>query len=220
MPEDGARSRSRSPAADFRGEKICEFVKTANIKSEPTEAWDATKVICFFSRSADGPPGKRPPETWPNDCAVPPELTGDFRKKFSDMHVASFRFRGDVFNSIEHVHHATKFVHKPKFYREFTIHGKYGADPYLAKQAGGKLGKVKGNPALNRPAGIIKDAAWESRKAGYLEEAQKAKYNAHPDLKQLLLSTGDALLLHHVMRRKGKVICRPLMKARTLLAKG
>ena len=184
------------------------------------DSWDTAKIICFFSRSADGPPGKRSPEKWPQECAVPAELTGDFRKKFSDMHVAPFRFRGDAFNSIEHVHHATKFIHELDFYREFTIHGRYGADPYLAKKAGGKLGKVRGNSALNRPVGIIKDADWEKKKDAYLEEAQLAKYMAHPDLKKLLLSTGDALLLHHVTRKKGKVICRPLMRVRALLAKG
>lgn len=128
--------------------------------------WDDSKINCFFSTSADGPPGKRSPEVWPKNCLIPAELTGDFRKKLSDMHVAPFEFRGHIFNSIEHVHHATKFIHEPTFYREFTIDGKYGANPVLAKQAGGKLGKVKKHSSLNQPVGIVKDKDWEKKRDG------------------------------------------------------
>jgi hypothetical protein len=67
----------------------------------------------------------------------------------------------------------------------------------MAKGAGGKTGKYKGE--LFRPIEVVVDADFSgqrSRKAIY--DAQYAKFTQNEELKQLLLGTNDAKLVHFV----------------------
>ena len=75
-------------------------------------------------------------------------LRQDFRSFLSDIHVAPFL-------SIEHAHHATKYLHEREFYLHFTRSGMYGEDSRVAKKAGGKNGHchrpLEGTAAASKP---------------------------------------------------------------------
>ena len=100
------------------------------------------------------------------------------------MYLAPFAFRGDIFNSIEHVHHATKFLHEGDFYRKFTRKGIYGSSPHTAKLADGRNGcnTQALSEALRRPARVTMDPKRGEKRHAYLLEAQLAKYRSHPHL--------------------------------------
>ena len=180
-----------------------------------TAAYDSDTVTQFYSKSRDAPLGKGAGEKIPPGKPFPTTLPADFRKCLSDMHVAPFYFRGDAWSSIEHVYHATEFIHEPDFYAKFTRHGAYGTNPHMAKLSGGKNGcKTKSLPReLRRPEHIKMDTDWHIKRNVYLLEAQLAKFRTHGELRKILLGTGDAQL-NHFVRGRPPVICRVLMQAR------
>ena len=69
-------------------------------------------------------------------------------------------------------------------------------DPALAKAAGGKSGKLKGE--LLRPVEVTVDPDFfGKRHKQEMYAAQYAKFTQNEDLKKLLLATNDAKLTHH-----------------------
>ena len=74
----------------------------------------------------------------------------------------------------------------------------------MAKAAGGKSGKFKGE--LLRPIQVIADSDFFSkRKSREIYAAQYAKFTQNPDLKKLLLATGNAKLQQFVKGSKPDV---------------
>jgi hypothetical protein len=70
-------------------------------------------------------------------------------------------------------------------------------DPGMAKAAGGKTGKFKGE--LLRPVEVAVDSDFfGKRHKKELYAAQYAKFTQNEDLKAMLLATGDAKLTHFV----------------------
>jgi ribA/ribD-fused uncharacterized protein len=96
---------------------------------------------------------------------------------FSDHPIV---IQGRVFPTTEHFFQAMKFVHSPEHFDEVAA----AASPADAKALGG----LRSYPL--RPD-------WEAVKDGVMFDACMAKFTQHAELRALLLSTQEALLVEH-----------------------
>ena len=192
-----------------------------------SDLYNSGTVFRFYSKSnGKSLPGKGAGETLgPEGSAAYEELARipDWRKKISNFWTAEFTLDGHRWLSVEHYYQASKFKRNNKdFYIKFSLDSadsSIAKDAGLAKAAGGKSGKFKGE--LVRPKNIILDPDFFQKAAGVkfargeieMESAMRSKFTQNADLKELLLATKKAKL-EHITRGKPAIVFNDLMRVR------
>jgi len=190
-----------------------EFMNTMKkrLPSPDTSIMD-NAVFQFYHKSADKPaPGKGVGEKIDNEASLDfVELKNipHWRRKLDNAWISPFDLDDHRWNSIEHYYQASKFKeNNPHFYLKFALDANpnedMSKDPFLAKDAGSKLGKHKGERL--RPTELKIDPNFYSgRHTVILKKALLAKFNQNPELKQTLLATKSALLNQFVKASEPK----------------
>ena len=118
-------------------------------------------VFQFYSKSKDGPPGSGAGEklgsegraTYNDLSAVP-----GWRRKLSNFWEQPFTLHKKRWQSVEHYYQGSKYKkNNPHLYDEFSLDSgsALSKDPAMAKGAGGKKGKFKGERVI--PEGVTVD---------------------------------------------------------------
>ena len=192
-----------------------------------SDLYDSNTIFRFYSNSADKPlPGKGQGEQLgPEGSSAYADLSRipQWRKKLSNSWPAEFKLDGHKWLTVEHYYQASKFKKNNRaFYLKFSLDAKdspMSKDAELAKAAGGKSGKYKGE--LVRPKDIVIDSDFYkviqgskfARGEMEMETAMRAKFTQNSELKALLMFTKKAKL-EHITRGKPAIVYNALMRVR------
>jgi len=205
------------------------------LEETSSDLYDGATTFRFYSKSSDRPfPGKGQGETLGPEGKDPyKELAKipDWRKKLANFWKAEFKLDGHRWASVEHYYQASKFKRNNKdFYIKFSLDtpdSSIAKDPEMAKAAGGKSGKFKGDQVRDKhivvdpdffdqgasATGSANASAKYTRGELEMEAAMRAKFTQNSDLKALLIATKKAKL-EHANHGKPGTILNDLMRVR------
>jgi predicted NAD-dependent protein-ADP-ribosyltransferase YbiA (DUF1768 family) len=175
-------------------------LEVENIEIPNEQLWSEDTVFQFYYKSNSKPlPGKGTGEkigqegvkSYSNLASIQ-----DWRKKLSNMWKSEFNLEGHRWASVEHYYQASKFKREnPQFYLSFSLDAsnELSKDPLMAN-AVGETGKYEGN--IERPKHIKQDKDFQQRENVELKQALQAKFNQTEDLKNMLIQTKKAKLVH------------------------
>lgn len=169
-------------------------------------------IFMFYQKSEkSAKPGKGSGEK------IPKEKMNEFinlgridnwRRKLDDSwDNGIFTIDGHRYTSVEHYYQSSKFKKGfPDFSLLFSLDSdsEISKDVTFAKAAGSKTGKLKekGKETVLRPKDVIIDNDFYGKRNKLERETGvQAKFNQNEDLKQLLLSTKEAKLLHYIVKQ-------------------
>ena len=182
-------------------------------------------VFQFYSKSNDKPlPGKGAGETVPKDMIKKfSELSKipSWRRKLSNLWESVFVLNDRKWLTVEHYYQSSKFKNNNnKYYLEFSLDSGsiLSKDPIRAKAAGSKTGK--NGKTMIRPSDIKMDEDFftSDRSIEEMNRAQLAKFTQSEELKDMLIKTQNAKLVHF-QRGSEPVEFTNLMKIRNDLIK-
>jgi predicted NAD-dependent protein-ADP-ribosyltransferase YbiA (DUF1768 family) len=147
----------------------------------------------------------------------------NWRRKLANTWNEPFMLDNHTWQSVEHYYQASKFKNNNReFYLKFSLDSRsqLSADPVLAKAAGSKSGKLN-HTTIIRPSRITIDPDFfnHGRSEREMENATFAKFSQNKNLKDLLLATRNAKLVHYV-RGAPPEIYHHLMRVRHKLRTG
>ena len=183
-----------------------------------TPEYNPKIVFEFHSASAKTPkPGKASNEKIPTDRRSEFIVLGkieDWRRKLDDAWTeAPFKLDGHRWASVEHYYQGAKFKkHFPDFTLQFSLDSNekgdnlIATDVDLARAAGSKTGKPEGKGKVKVKAGVnlrpqnveIDPDFYGERSENERLSAVRAKFTQNQDLKQMLLATKKAKLMHFI----------------------
>jgi predicted NAD-dependent protein-ADP-ribosyltransferase YbiA (DUF1768 family) len=175
-----------------------------------SELYDHKTILSFYSKAPKGSkPGKASnigEKIDDKDSSKYKKLgkTLHWRRKLDDDWTAQFKADGHLWASVEHYYQGSKYKQGfPDFYLQFSLdsESEISKSAEMARDATSTTGKRKG--VLIRPKNVTVDSNfYENRSKSVREEGLKAKFQQNEDLKQLLLNTNDAKLIHFVRGEK------------------
>ena len=179
----------------------CTDVKTKN------ELYDNDIVFQFYNRSNGKPlPGRGNGETIPSEkikeFAKLAEIK-EWRKKLDNTwNNSPISVDGLTWQSVVHFYEASKFRNgNPDFYKQFSVDSgsELSKEPEFAKAAGSKTGKL--GTREFRHKSILIDKDFLERESKIMEKAMYAKFTQHEEMKEILLATNNAKLMHYVQAK-------------------
>ena len=189
------------------------------------ELYDPKIVFAFYS-AADK---SKKPGTGINE-KIPPTMKADFttlgriadwRKKLDDYWTdALFKLDGHKWASVEHYYQGAKFKKGfPDFRMQFSLDSEsdISKDVEMAHKAGDKIGKYK-KQQIRPKLTVIDPDFYGERSKEERENAVRAKFTQNDDMKQALLATRNAKLVHFIRGEKPETD-NVLMKIRKELQK-
>jgi predicted NAD-dependent protein-ADP-ribosyltransferase YbiA (DUF1768 family) len=180
-------------------------------------------VFSFHSKADGTPkPGKGSGESIKKEDVIKYKVLAsikDWRRKLEDSWITPFTLDGHRWNSVEHYFLAAQFKKGfPDFYLKFSVDSgtDFSKDVELARIAGSKTGKNKDR--VIRDAKITMDPNFYTLGTNPIFEVERtkaltAKFSGNLELKNMLLETQNAKLVHFE-RSKGHISDKLLMKVR------
>ena len=176
------------------------------------DLYDPEIVFMFHSKSEKtAKPGKGSNEKIPKGKTtefIALSKTEDWRRKMDDSwESAQFTVDKMKWASVEHYYQGSKFRKGfPDFYRQFSLDSDsdISKDVDIAKAAGALSGQMKKKgtkeTVILRPKSIVIDPDFYGQKRNLVERelAVRSKFAQNEDLKQLLLATKNAKLIHFI----------------------
>ena len=147
----------------------------------------------------------------------------NWRRKLSNFWNEPFMLDNHTWQSVEHYYQGSKFKNNNReFYLKFSLDSRseISSDPVLAKAAGSKSGKLN-HSSIIRPSRMTIDPDFfnHGRSEREMENAMFAKFSQNKNLKDLLIATRNAKLVHY-QRGARPEIYHHLMRVRHKLRTG